>query len=228
VKKRFFYFLITAFCISAFLSCRERGFKNMDEGQIFYNIKYVKNTSTMPEELLPKELVITFKDDKIISELKGPFGGSGLSTLTNPDENVYDTYFNLISLKYCFEGTSEKVQPGFSSMKGILFIETGEEREILGFNCTKLGVKVPSSDSLRFIWYTDEIKVSQPNRLTPYRAIDGVLLNFFYIMGDTEINFAADEVFVREIPDKTFEKKKNYKKVSSGFLDSLIVKMIAY
>ncbi|MCI0522051.1 MAG: hypothetical protein L0Y37_00175, partial [Bacteroidales bacterium] len=78
------------------------------------------------------------------------------------------------------------------------------------------------------VWYTDEIRVENPNRMTPYREIDGVLMDFFYIIGDAELEFIADDIFVRDIPDKNFEKKKNYKEVSGGYLDSLILKMIAF
>ncbi len=68
----------------------------------------------------------------------------------------------------------------------------------------------------------------QPNRLTPYNEIDGVLMDFFYIMGEAEMQFTADEVFAREIPDKVFEQKQNYKKVTRSFLDSIIQKMMAF
>ena len=53
-------------------------------------------------------------------------------------------------------------------------------------------------------------------------------MEFFYIIGEAELEFTADEVFVKEIPDKHFEKRTNYKKVTRGYLDSMIRKMIAY
>ena len=42
-------------------------------------------------------------------------------------------------------------------------------------------------------------------------------MDFFYIMGEAEMQFTADEVFAREIPDKVFEQKQNYKKVTRSF-----------
>jgi len=47
-------------------------------------------------------------------------------------------------------------------------------------------------------------------------------------MGDAEIQFTADEVLVKEIPDKEFEKRKNYRKVSSQHLEMLILKMMSF
>jgi hypothetical protein len=87
---------------------------------------------------------------------------------------------------------------------------------------------IPGRDSVRYIWYTDEINVKNPNSLTPYREIGGVLMEFFYVIGEAELAFTADEVLVKEIADKNFEKRTNYKKLSRDYLDSLIRKMIAY
>jgi hypothetical protein len=200
----------------------------MHEGEIFYNIKYVNNPSSFSSDFLPKELVISFRNDLIATELKAPFGNSGISSIVNPKEHIYDTYLNLLSFKYYCEGTPRDLQPGFSAMEGMTLDETGRKSVICGLNCRQVRVTLPGSKTTRYIWYTDEIRVVQPNRLTPYKDIDGVLMDFFYIIGKAELQFTADEVFAREIPDKTFEAKKNYKKVTRCFLDSLIQKMIAF
>jgi hypothetical protein len=200
----------------------------MHEGEIYYNIKYVNNPSSFSSDFLPRELVISFRNDMIATELKAPFGNSGISSIVNPKEHIYDTYLNLLSFKYYCEGTPRDLQPGFSAMEGMTLDETGRKSVICGLNCRQVRVTLPGSKTTRYIWYTDEIKVVQPNRLTPYKDIDGVLMDFFYIIGKAELQFTADEVFAREIPDKTFEAKKNYKKVTRSFLDSLIQKMIAF
>jgi hypothetical protein len=200
----------------------------MHEGEIYYNIKYVNNPSSFSSDFLPKELVISFRNDLIATELKAPFGNSGISSIVNPKKHIYDTYLNLLSFKYYCEGTPRDLQPGFSAMEGMTLDETGRKSVICGLNCRQVRVTLPGSKTTRYIWYTDEIKVVQPNRLTPYKDIDGVLMDFFYIIGKAELQFTADEVFAREIPDKTFEAKKNYKKVTRSFLDSLIQKMIAF
>jgi hypothetical protein len=202
--------------------------KNMHEGEIYYNIKYINNPTSLSSDFLPRELVISFRNDLIATNLKAPFGNSGISSIINPKEHIYDTYLNLLSFKYYCEGTSRDMQPGFSSMEGIIFNETGRRSVICGFNCRQVRVTLPNSKTIHYIWYTNDIKVVQPNRLTPYNEIDGVLMDFFYIMGKAEMQFTADEVFTRQISDKVFEQKKNYKKVTRSFLDSLIQKMMAF
>ncbi|MEZ4998242.1 MAG: hypothetical protein R2758_12540 [Bacteroidales bacterium] len=50
-------------------------------GEIYYNIKYVSNPSSLSTDLLPKELVIAFRNDLISTTLKAPIGNSGITTV---------------------------------------------------------------------------------------------------------------------------------------------------
>jgi hypothetical protein len=211
------------------VSCgRDNSYKNMREGEIYYNINYVSNPSSLSTDLLPKELIIAFRNDLISSTLKAPIGNSGITSVVNPGKNVYDTYLNILSFRYYFEGNNSDIQPGFASMEGITFHDTGKKSVICGFNCRQAEVNLPDRKTTRYIWYTTEIKAENPNRMTPYRAIDGVLMDFFYIIGDAELQFTADEVLMKKIPDKEFEKRMNYRKVSAKYLDTLILKMISF
>ena len=215
--------------IFVFSSCRgDRPYKNMKEGEIYYNIKYVSNPSSLSSDLLPKELIISFKNDLISTSLRTPIGNSGMTTVINPKQNIYDTYLNILSFKYYFEGSRDDLQPGFEAMKGIIIHNTGHRSEICGFNCLQARVDFPDKKITRYIWYTNEIQAENPNGMTPYRDIDGVLMDFFYIIGEAELQFSADEVLVKQIPEKEFERKKNYRKVSAKFLDALILKMISF
>ena len=224
-----FSFITLLLTLLLVASCgRDNAYKNMREGEIYYNIKYVSNPSSLSTDLLPKELVIAFRNDLISTTLKAPLGNSGITTVVNPRENIYDTYLNILSFKYYFEGNHADIQPGFGSMKGITFHETGRKSVICGFNCRQARVDMPDNKTSRYIWYTTEIRAENPNRMTPYRDIEGVLMDFFYIIGDAELQFTADEVLVKQISDRAFEKKENYRKVSSKYLDTLILKMISF
>jgi len=218
--------LLTVLLLS---SCKDSNrYRNMREGEIYYNIEYVSNPSSLSSDLLPKELVIAFRNDLISTRLKTPIGNSGVTTVVNPKENIYDTYLNILSFKYYFEGNYKDIQPGFNSMDGITVHNTGRKSVICGFNCRQARVDLPDNKTTRYIWYTDEIRAENPNRMTPYKEIDGVLMDFFYIIGNAELQFTADEVLAKQIPDKEFERKKNYRKVTAKYLDTLIMKMISF
>jgi hypothetical protein len=42
-------------------SCKEHGGKFINQGEIHYNIDYIGNFGQMPKEVLPKNLIVSFK-----------------------------------------------------------------------------------------------------------------------------------------------------------------------
>ena len=80
-------------------SCKNKGSKYIDQGEIHYNIDYVGNLGTMPKEFLPGNLIVSFKHDKILFEMLSSFGNAGILNLANPEKGIFDTYFSLFTIK---------------------------------------------------------------------------------------------------------------------------------
>jgi len=228
VKIRYIFPTLFVLIVVFAAACLRSGHKDMDQGEIYYSIKYIKNPSSFSEEVLPRDMVIAFRDNKVYTDFTTPIGNTGISTVMNPDKKIYDTYVNLMAFKFCFRGTPENPITGFSSMQGIKYRETGREKVICGFKCQELEATFKGVPTPRSIWYTKEIGVRNPNILNPFYEVDGVLMDFFYLIGDAELRFEAQEVYAKDVPEKFFERKKNYKSVSEGYLDTLIRKLITF
>ena len=71
---------------------------------------------SMPKEILPKNLIVSFKHDKILFDMTSAFGNSGLINLANSEKGIFDTYFSLFTIKYFYESSPGEVFPGFDSM----------------------------------------------------------------------------------------------------------------
>ena len=182
----------------------------------------------MPKEVMPKNLVVAFKHDKILFEMISSFGNSGILNLANPEKGVLDTYFSLFTLKYFYAVQPGEQFPGFEAMKGIEIRKTTKTAIICGFNCKNAEVTIPEKkDKVYEIWYTNEINVKNPNTATPYSQIDGVLLSFFFILGPAELHFNAETVYKKDIPDETFERRDKFTRVSRTEIDKFISKMIS-
>jgi hypothetical protein len=208
-------------------SCKERGGKYISQGEIHYNIDYIGNFGPMPKEVLPKNLVVSFKNDKILFEMISPFGNSGILNLTNPDEGIIDTYFSLFTLKYFYPVKPGELFPGFEEMDGMTMKKTSKTSVICGYNCKNVEVTLPTiKDKVFQVWYTNEINVKKPNTATPFNQIDGVLMSFFFILGPAELHFDAETVYKKQIPDEEFERRDKFVKVSRAEIDSFINKMI--
>lgn len=225
-----FNFVILIVVITAMItySCREKGGKFIDQGEIHYNIDYIGNVGPMPKEVLPKNLIVSFKKDKILFEMVSSFGNSGILNLANPEKAIFDTYFSIFNIKYFYAAEPGELYPGFEAMKGMEITKTSKTSIICGFNCKNSEVTFPSDRGKIYdIWYTNEIKVKNPNASTPFTEIDGVLMSFFFFLGPSELHFDAETVYKKEIPDETFERRDKFIRVSREEINKFINKMIS-
>jgi hypothetical protein len=225
---RFSYVLfIVVILAMAGYSCKEKGGKYLDQGEIHYNIDYVGNLGPLPKEALPKNLVVSFKKDKILFEMIG-IGNSGILNLSNPEKGIFDTYFSLFTIKYFYAAEPGELNPGFEKMDGMVIKKTSKTAIICGFNCKSAEVSFPSyKENIYEIWYTNEISIKNPNASTPFNQIDGVLMSFFFFIGTAELHFDAETVYKKEIPDEIFERRDNFTRVSKEDINKFINKMIS-
>jgi hypothetical protein len=206
-------------------SCKNKGEKDIDQGEIHYTIEYMGNVGSI-KELMPKNLVVSFKDNKILFEMS-TFGNSGILNLSNPEEGIYDTYISLMTIRYFYAGQPGEIHPGFEAMKDIEIRKTSKEAIICGFNCKSAEVTLPANrDRIYEIWYTNEIKIKDPNAATPFMEIDGVLMSFFFILGSSEMHFTAETVYKKDISDKTFDRRDKYVRISREDIDLFINKFV--
>jgi hypothetical protein len=213
---RFSYVLSFAVIFAmACYSCIQKGGKYIDEGEIHYNIDYSGTIGSVPKDVLPRNLIVSFKDNKILFEMVSPIGNSGILNLANPEKDIYDTYFSLFTIKYYYAAEQDEMYPGFEAMQGMEIRKTTKTTIICGFNCKNAEVTFPSDrEKIIDIWYTDEIKVKNPNACSPFNDIDGVLMSFFLIIGHSELHFNAESVYRKDIPDQIFERRDKFVKVS--------------
>lgn len=224
MRFRYLFSIVVILAITGY-SCREKGGKYIDQGEIHYNIDYIGNIG-IPKEALPQTLIVSFKKDKTLFEMLG-FGKSGIINLTNPDKDLYDTYFSFFTRKYYYAAKAGELQPGFEAMDGMIMKKTSKTTIICGFNCKNAEVTFPADRNKVYdIWYTNEIKVKNSNAATPFKEIDGVLMSFFFFQGSIELHFDAETVYKKEIPDEAFERRDSYVRVSKEDITLFINTMI--
>lgn len=206
-------------------SCREKGGKNLDEGEVHFTIDYIGYNGAVPLEALPKNVIVSFKKNKVLFEMTG-FGKSGVVNLSNPEKGIYDAYYSLFTFKYYYAAAAGEIFPGFEAMEGMLIKKTSKTSVICGFNCKSAEVTFPGkNDRVHEIWYTDEINVVNPNAFNPFHEIDGVLMSFFFYLGPSEMQFEAETVYKKEIPDETFDRREKFMRVSREDYTELMNKM---
>jgi hypothetical protein len=220
--------LLAVIFIYSISSCSKSGGRFINQGEIHYDVQYEGQVTKMPHDIMPKNLVVSFKDDNIMYELISPLGNSGITNLSNPSKEIYDTYLSLFTIRYFYPSKPGELYPGFDAMRGMEINKTSKTAVICGFKCKNAEVTFPSDRSKIYnVWYTEEIPVKNPNASTPFYQIDGVLMSFFFFIGRSEFHFEAQNIYKKEIPDKTFDRKEKFKKVSKSDLNRFINKMVS-
>ena len=97
------------------------------------------------KKFCPKNLIVSFKDDKILFEMLSPFGNSGILNLSNPEKGIFDTYFSLFTIKYYYPVKPGEMFPGFEAMEGMIIKKTSKTSVICGFNCKNAEVTFPAT-----------------------------------------------------------------------------------
>lgn len=206
--------------------CKKSAFKSIDEGEIHYKIRYVDRNAVLPDDLMPDNMVVKFKNNKILMEIMSPIGNNGVYNIIDPENKEIRTFFRVMGMKYYYMGTTDEIPPGIDPMSDMDIEYTSQVSTILDFECRKAVIRLPGRDFNYEIWYTDEIDINNPNLSSPFESIDGVLMNFFFLMGDIIVEFDAEAIYLRDVPDKDFEKKENYRRIDRKSMDDLIVSMM--
>jgi len=227
---RFSYVLFIAvfFAVTGY-SCLTSGSKYIDQGEIHYSIDYSGTIGAMPKEILPQNLIVSFKHDKILFAMISHIGNSGIVNLSNPDKDIYDTYFSLLTLRYYYAAEQGEMYPGFEAMEGMELRKTIKTAVICGYNCKNAEVTFPADrQKIYDVWYTNEIKVREPNASSPFNELDGVMLSFFFLIGHSELRFNAENVYKKDIPDQLFERREKFVRVSREELIRLMEKFLKF
>lgn len=206
--------------------CKQSGLKNLDEGEIHYSIKYTGRTGTVSESLMPDNMVVRFSNNRILMEIVAPVGNNGIFTLIDQENNTMETFISLIGMNYVYRGVAGEIPPGIDPMSDMIIEKTSRTREFFGLECKNAIASVPGTDFSFDLWYTTEIKLHNPNISTPFSSIDGVLILFFYRMGDVLVEFEAQGIYNRAVSDKEFAVGDKYREIERAPMHSIISKIM--
>ena len=205
--KRFVFVFITLGLL-VFFGCDSSIFKKgIDEGQITYNITYFQSDDENPlVSLLPTTMVIKFKDNSSIGIIEGWMGLFKSSYISNFKKKTNTSTFKVMDKKLAFETKFDEENFGFDPFPSLKIEHTTDEKMISGYKCKRAIATVGEEKKDTFsIYYTDDIKINNPNWNTPFKEIAGVLMEFQAGMRGVQMKCVACKVEDLEIKDEEFE-----------------------
>ncbi len=182
-------------------SCR----RGIDEGTLTYKIEF--NEQEKAERsiigLLPETMKYYYKEKSSTMEISA-FGMFRTAYISNFKDKTNSILFYFMPKKYTCGAKFGEKMIGFDPLPGIILTQTDEKKEILGLTAHKIHVSFKDTKQEEYdIWYTKDLKVNNPNWHTPYKDVDGVLLDYRIKLKDISMH-----IYLNEISDKVVDYAK--------------------
>jgi hypothetical protein len=192
---------------------------------IEYKVTYLtEKAGNIPTKMLPGKMTVIFAGHYALNKIEGFFGQFSLIYIGDLKNESVITMLKLFDKKYVYYGKEGELPVGFSELKNLVIKETGNTKEILGYNCKELLI---SSDNMPdfYALSTDQIKVKNPNITTPYKKVTELLLDF-----NTELRFLGMKLTANSVQDKiilwdAFRVPGDYKEKPREFIDKTIMEL---
>jgi hypothetical protein len=218
-KQLLFYALATILLIS---SCK-LGFrhKGITEGCIKYKITYIENEQKNPiVSLLPSYITMTFKDTEVLLSVEGWMGIFKSAFIKDKNQDAI-TLLKILNKKYLYQSEPEDGYYGLARFDSTQVIFDDVEKKVLGFDCKHARVRIPEKNLDFDVYYTNDIKIKNPNANTPLSQVPGVLIEFQMVMNGILMHLEATEFIGQDIPDDYFKIPQGYKEVAKVQMDSI-------
>jgi GLPGLI family protein len=227
MKIRGKYLILPAIFLISFTGCKKGTVSRERQGEIIYDIEYLHNgLKNFNTDMLPKKLTVRFKDNNTAMEINGFFGLFNICNVVNTDKKTNITYLNVLDKKFYYEGDYNEPAVGFGSIPRLKIRQGKQTKEICGYIAKEAFVLLPDNNVPIPVYYTSDIPIKNPNRATPYRDINGVLLEFYLNVSSLKMKLTATGIYFKNIDDNYFARRKGYVKVSRKQLEEILNKLM--
>ncbi len=208
-------------------SCNSISLSDHPEGVIEYDVLYLSNKSGIPTNLLPKKATLKFKNHKGVTSIDGFMGLFSLKNICDFRKCTNTMILKVMDNKYYYPGAKYDPPFFFDSLNNIKITLNNEIKNIAGLTCKKATVTFNSSNQNPFeVYYTEQIKIKNPNKSNQFSPIKGVLMQFNIRLSNIDMHFTASKYKPEKISDDVFKVPDNYRKISKEKLSGVLAKLL--
>jgi hypothetical protein len=194
-----------------------------NEGIITYNIEF--NDQEREErpviDMLPNTMKYYFKDKSAVSEISF-MGMFRTAYISNVHEKTNSVLFYFMPKGYSSTTKFREKTLGFDPMPDIILTETKETKDILEFKAYKVHVSFNDTTKEEYdVWYTKDFDVLNPNWHTPYKELDGVLLDYRIKMKGISMHLTIDKFSDAPVDSAKFRVPESYNPVCPEEMDEI-------
>lgn len=200
------------------------GSGRMQEGMIQYRIQYDTGGTGMAVQLMPKTMILKFKNHLSTNKIAGFMGLVEICNYSDARKQTNTTCLKFFNNKYSYTSGKDEPLCCFDPFKDMTIENIdGETKVIAGYTCKKAMARFPLDQNKDFeIYYTDEIKVQSPNQNNPFHDIKGILMQFTLKMNKLMMHITAESVKPAEFTSEDFKIPDGYRAISKQRMEECL------
>ncbi len=192
-------------------------------GTIEYEITYPgADLDPATAASLPTSLSMTVSGKK--SRVDMSQGMMNIIKINNAETMSSISLLDIVGQKYCIKTNKEEIEKAIAELPEAKVTLTEETKDIAGKKATKAVIIFTEEDGTETteeIYFCPEIGGDGFNFDTPYRNINGGLLEYKMVSGDITMLFTAKEIKSKKIKDTVFMIPSDYQEVTPEELQSI-------
>ena len=214
-------FLLTAFILT---SCKD-DVSLKKEGLIHYELVYLDGENSSPIiTFLPNDMTYAFKAGKTIQKVEGWGGVFKMTGISDCKSDSVTALMKILGEKKKYKCRIGEDNFGYAPLKDLEYEYLDDEKEIAGYNCKK--VIAHNKNASYELYYTNDIDIKNPNWNTPFKEVDGILMEYQISMFGIKTKITAQEVEFKKIKNSEFSIPDDYKSVNKNDIEETVYKYI--
>lgn len=174
--------------------CSRSPFDGVGEGKIVYDVSFeAENMNPMMKALMPSEITTYFDDNRTCTVISMGMNIMETRLISDATTLKYTTLVSAMGKKVAMVLDKKQVDENFIDRVNLKVVHTGEVKDIAGIKC-KQAMITDSTNHTYPVYYIDNLSLDKPNWSTPFRDIDGMLMEYSISFGGMVMNLKAKEI----------------------------------
>lgn len=212
------YIVITFIILNLFLASCDSNLwdQRLTQGEIEFNVTYPEmDEGNVLVDFMPDVMDMKFKDDKVITELSAGMGMFKTTFIADCKTHTMNQMVKLVNKKYSSNYDLNNIGKLNAGYDDFYIINSGGMKEIAGYHCKEALVVFNTVDHSSFyIYYTDDIKIADPNWIFPFNEIKGVPLQYRIERNGIVMELIANTVTEVDIPEEAFISSNEFTEIT--------------
>jgi hypothetical protein len=163
----------------------------------------------MMKAMLPSEVVTYFSNNKTCTVISMGMNMMETRLISDAINYRYTTLVAAMGRKVAMVMDKKQVEHNFLDRVSLEVRHTSETKDIAGVSCRQ-AIITDSTNHTYPVYYTSDIAVKQPNWSSPFRDIDGLLMEYSIRFGGIVMNLKAKEIINVKNEQSFFEIPEGY------------------